>query len=94
MKMAFDMGRAPKDPLSVWYEGEIIFFDKYIIPLAKKLAECGVFGVSSDECLNYATHNRTLWAVRGEAIVQLFQKNYEEEKANKSMRRAPGEDVV
>jgi hypothetical protein len=28
---------------------EIGFFDFYIIPLAKKLKECGVFGVSSDE---------------------------------------------
>jgi hypothetical protein len=28
---------------------EIGFFDFYIIPLAKKLKDCGVFGVSSDE---------------------------------------------
>jgi len=40
------------------YKGEIGFFDFYIIPLAKKLKECGVFGVSSDEYLNYATKNR------------------------------------
>jgi hypothetical protein len=35
-------------PISI-VEGEIGFFDFYIIPLAKKLKECGVFGVSSDE---------------------------------------------
>lgn len=51
---AYLNGRAQKDPSEGWYEGELGFFDFYIIPLAKKLEECGVFGVSSDECLNYA----------------------------------------
>lgn len=44
-------GRSEKDPSEGWYKGEIGFFDFYIIPLAKKLENCGVFGVSSDECL-------------------------------------------
>jgi hypothetical protein len=34
---------------TVWYKGEIGFLDFYIIPLANKLKDCGVFGVSSDE---------------------------------------------
>jgi hypothetical protein len=51
MSAAYLAGRAPRDPADTWYEGEIMFFDKYIIPLAKKLDECGVFGVSSDEYL-------------------------------------------
>ena len=46
------------------------FFDFYIIPLAKKLKECGVFGVSSDEYLNYAMENRRQWEVFGEKIVR------------------------
>jgi hypothetical protein len=33
------------------YDGEIGFFDFYIIPLARKLKECGVFGVSSGASL-------------------------------------------
>lgn len=48
---AYKAGRAAKDPADGWYEGEIGFFDYYVIPLAKKLKNCGVFGVSSDECL-------------------------------------------
>jgi len=52
------------------YAGEIGFFDNYVIPLAKKLKECGVFGVSSDEYLNYALQNRNEWEERGLAIVQ------------------------
>lgn len=45
---AFRDGRAPSNPAINWYQGEIGFFDFYIIPLAKKLKDCGVFGVSSD----------------------------------------------
>jgi len=37
--------------------------------LTKKLKECGVFGVSSGEYLDYATKNREEWALRGETIV-------------------------
>ena len=55
---AFKQGRAEKDPSEFWYKGELGFFDFYIIPLAKKLKNCGVFGVSSDEYLNYALSNR------------------------------------
>jgi hypothetical protein len=43
---------------ATWYEGELGFFDFYIIPLAKKLKDCGVFGVSSGEYLGYAMTNR------------------------------------
>jgi hypothetical protein len=46
--------RRAKDPSEFWAKGEIGFFDFYIIPLAKKLKDCGVFGVSSDEYLQYA----------------------------------------
>lgn len=41
-----------------------------MIPLAKKLDECGVFGVTSDECLNYALQNRQEWEAKGERIVK------------------------
>jgi len=46
-----------------------------VIPLAKKLAECGVFGVSSSEHLSYAERNRKEWADRGHDVVAeiLFQ---------------------
>ena len=59
MSLAYKEGRGPsKNPSEGWYAGELCFFDNYIIPLAEKLRECGVFGVSSDECLNYARENR------------------------------------
>jgi hypothetical protein len=39
------------------------------IPLAKKLKECGVFGVCGDEYLNYALMNRREWEAKGEEAV-------------------------
>ena len=45
------------------------FFDFYIIPLTPKLKECGVFGVSSGEYLQYAIKNREEWEVQGEQVV-------------------------
>jgi hypothetical protein len=72
--VAFLSGRAAKSPEDFWYEGEIGFFDFYIIPLAKKLKDCGVFGVSSDEYLNYATKNRNEWAAGGKEIVAEYME--------------------
>jgi 3'5'-cyclic nucleotide phosphodiesterase len=66
---AFVEGRADHDPLDGWYDGELGFFDYYIIPLAKKLKDCGVFGVSCDEYLNYALQNRREWEKRGRDVV-------------------------
>lgn len=70
MHKAYREGRAPTNPAEFWFKGEIGFFDFYIIPLAKKLKECGVFGVSSDEYLNYALKNREEWIVKGNEIVE------------------------
>jgi len=76
---AFKAGRADVDPSINWYKGEIGFFDYYVIPLAKKLESCGVFGVSSHEYLNYATANRGEWIREGESIVRGFLAKYDAE---------------
>lgn len=69
MTMAYRNGRSEQDPADFWYKGEMGFFDYYIIPLAKKLKECGVFGKSGDEYLNYAERNRSEWEIKGELVV-------------------------
>lgn len=69
-------GRAQNDPSTYWYRGELGFFDFYIIPLAKKLKECGVFGVSSDEYLNFALTNRKEWEMQGESVVEKLLQKY------------------
>jgi hypothetical protein len=47
MHEAYLCGRMAKNPADFWYHGELAFFDNYVIPLARKLQECNVFGVSS-----------------------------------------------
>lgn len=84
---AFLDGRATGNPADNWYQGELGFFDFYIIPLANKLRECGVFGVSSDEYLNYAMKNREEWEARGKDIVkqmvaQVDEKHHPKAKNN------------
>jgi hypothetical protein len=69
MYRAYVEGRSDKDPSEFWYKGEIGFFDFYIIPLGRKLKDCGVFGVMSDEYLNYAMKNREEWEDRGLDVV-------------------------
>ena len=77
MYRAYKDGRSDKDPSEGWYEGELGFFDYYIIPLAKKLKECGVFGVASDEYLSYAQANRAEWEEKGQGVVAKYMKRYE-----------------
>ncbi|MGK3760789.1 MAG: hypothetical protein ACI8RD_013107 [Bacillariaceae sp.] len=81
MYHAYLTGRSKADPCTFWYKGELGFFDHYIIPLSKKLSECGVFGVSSDEYLNYALSNRKEWEERGENIVAEMVKRIQAQEA-------------
>jgi hypothetical protein len=81
MYTAYKEGRAAEDPSENWYKGEIGFFDFYVIPLAQKLKSCGVFGVSSDEYLNYARHNRAEWKEKGQELVDKLVKEMETEGA-------------
>ena len=86
---AYVSGRSESDPREFWYEGELKFFDYYIIPLAKKLSDCGVFGVSSDEYLNYALRNREEWERRGkEVVADIVDRLY---KPRPDTPRAPNE---
>jgi hypothetical protein len=77
LSLAYRAGRMGVDPATFWYQGELGFFDNYIIPLAKKLKDCGVFGVSSEEYLNHATMNREEWKQKGEEIVKELVKKLE-----------------
>lgn len=68
LSKAYREGRGATDPRENWYGGEIGFFDFYIIPLAKKLRECGVFGSAASEYLDYAVENRRRWDEEGKEI--------------------------
>jgi hypothetical protein len=66
---AFVNEQASTDPTEGWYEGELSFFDNYVIPLAFKLQTCGVIGASCDEFLDFAKDNRMEWETKGREIV-------------------------
>lgn len=74
MYAAYVAGRFPKDPSENWYKGEIDFFDKKVIPLAKELKDTEVFGDFSDEYLQFATENREHWEAEGNTLVQNMVK--------------------
>jgi hypothetical protein len=59
--------------------------------LAKKLKECNVFGVSSDEVLNFAESNRREWEQRGQDIVAGYIKDRESgiQPTEKPLREIP-----
>lgn len=73
---AYKEGRAATNPADNWYQGELKFFDLFIIPLAKKLKDCGVFGAPSDEYLDYAVNNRREWAAKGREQVEMYLEKY------------------
>jgi hypothetical protein len=85
MYKAYIDGRAEKNPADFWVKGELGFFDFYIIPLAKKLKDCGVFGVSSDEYLMYALQNRKEWEARGSEVVAEMMERMQEAFHPKSL---------
>lgn len=64
-------------------DSKLFLFYFYIIPLAKKLKECGCFGVSCDEYLNYALANHKEWERKGKAIVAGYIGVYEDNDNNK-----------
>lgn len=74
MYKAYVEGHSGKNPAHNWYVGELGFFDHYIIPLAKKLKICGVFGVSCDELFDYAIDNRNEWENKGKEIIQDWEE--------------------
>ncbi|KAG7342939.1 adenylate/guanylate cyclase [Nitzschia inconspicua] len=70
LRKAFQEGRGGKDPSEFWYEGELGFYDFYIIPLAERLKECPAFHTSGRELLLYAMSNRKEWEIKGKEVVE------------------------
>jgi hypothetical protein len=92
MYFGYLQGRSEKDPSTNWYEGELWFFDFYVIPLARKLKECGVFGVSSDEYLDYAVRNRSEWSRKGKEVAKTMLEGAMIEAHKKGLKRMDSVD--
>ena len=75
MYQAYVDGRADEDPSIYWYEDELRFLDNHVIPLAKKLKECGAFGGSGNEYVTFAEKNRQEWEMKGKDVArERFEK--------------------
>jgi len=83
---AYINGRAEDDPREGWYESELGFFDFYIIPLAQRLKDCGVFGSAGDEYLSYAVKNRQEWTEKGQAITLKYTEWGEEQLRGRQLQ--------
>jgi hypothetical protein len=68
--VAYLNGHEKEDPSIAWYCDELNFFDFYVIPLANKLKECGVFGVSGDDYLGFAVENHMEWEMKEREVVE------------------------
>lgn len=65
MYAAYMHGRAAFDPTVIWFKGELAFLDHFVVPLARKVEESGVFGPSGDQYVKYALSNRNDWEQKG-----------------------------
>ena len=63
------------DPASNWFNGQIGFFDFYVIPLAKRLQQSGVFGIAGDSFVENAVNNKTRWQKDGMMITNNILDN-------------------
>lgn len=55
------------DPEASWFEGQIVFMDIYIMPLARKLAEPGIFDDETSKLFAQCVQdNRARWLIEGQ----------------------------
>jgi hypothetical protein len=73
---AYKAGRSDEDPTLSWYFNQLVFFDSYMIPLATRIAECGLFGITGEEYYRNAKRNRQEWKMKGEELVKTFRSSY------------------
>jgi Adenylate and Guanylate cyclase catalytic domain/3'5'-cyclic nucleotide phosphodiesterase len=67
---AYRAGRLDQNPSEHWFESQLRLFDELVLPMATKIRDCGIFGTSSDEMLDFAMKNRFLWRESGAASVK------------------------
>jgi hypothetical protein len=73
---AFVEGKDDIDPSLSWYRDELLFFDNYVIPLARSFKQCPVFESLCAEFVNFALGNRQEWQEKGEKIVVEMVANF------------------
>lgn len=70
---AYRSGRCRVDPTETWFQSQLDLFSKNSVPVAQRLKESNVLGVSSGECLDYALTNLKQWQDQGLSVVEEFK---------------------
>jgi hypothetical protein len=96
--LLYKTGRSGNDPSHEWYENELKFFDKHIIPLAKRVRDCKVFGVAAHVSLNNAIANRREWLHKKDVVVKDYVADFRKKSVvqnviSTSVRRIPSHEV-
>jgi class 3 adenylate cyclase len=73
---AYHDGRSERNPADSWYISELCFFDNFVIPLAKRLRDSGVFGRAGSDFLKHAQDNRKQWEDQGNDLVREMVEGY------------------
>jgi len=92
MHEAYSSGHVAVDPSTNWYVGEIGFFEYYLIPLAMKLKDCGVFGASGYEYISYVLKNKKEWERKGRQVVQEMISLYKDAEEDETASAYDSED--
>lgn len=72
------------DILGNWYNGQIGFFDHYVIPLAERLDSSGIFGSKGKTFLEGAKSNRERWVAEGEGACEAMKRGAQQRFRNLS----------
>lgn len=68
LRKAFIMGRGG-DPQGRWFENQIGFLESYLLPLARRLEDTGVFGEAMGQRFaQIVESNRDTWLVEGSEV--------------------------
>ena len=82
LRRAFVLGRGT-DPEANWFKNQIGFLECYLLPLAQRLEDTGVFGEQMGQLFaQIVESNRDMWLVEGQevtdAIVATGAETYNE----------------
>ena len=70
LKKAHKEGRGP-DPSEGWYNNQIAFLESYLLPLAQRMEDCGIFGpVVGPAFAQIVEANRDEWLERGQEVTK------------------------
>jgi 3'5'-cyclic nucleotide phosphodiesterase len=76
---AFLTYRSDRNPAETWFNDQIVLFDAVIVPLAKRMAHCGIFDATAGEYLQCAQRNRDeLFRIGHQLVAEMVESVHEE----------------